>query len=332
MLILEAQLTEDMRWIVRRSDPAFVDLASLSGLSLLNPLIYPSVSGEIPTSASRFRFGSIVGDSILIETNALVFLSTASETGETDGVMRVLDKCSELVRCLRQVSKQMELARALPAGIDIGREIDKANLASPRFPEIAADSKIWVSNYELSTAVSISHVQQADALILAGGPELHKSVLSDAVLAFLDRDDWRTVLYAALSLEIISETKLRHSASDQRRGRKGETTVERLLHRRPLEAIGRSLKEENPHLFREAEHLYRTRNQIVHEGGTVSKPDSFSLDGPGAWQALQCANNVFKWWGEDDDYLPVAGHVVGLVPVGYTPDLRKYPQALPRHY
>ena len=157
-------------------------------------------------------------------------------------------------------------------------------------------------------------------------------VLLDAVLAFLDRDDRRTILYATMAIEIIAKTKLHAANQPTQRVPRGQQSIEWLLHHRSLVVLGRSLQHDQPRLYQLAQRVYRTRNQIVHEGSSLGAANVLPEDGEGAFYALECASAIFAWYGEPGEYVPTSGFVAAQVPIGHVLDPRRFPYLLPRTY
>ncbi len=105
----------------------------------------------------------------------------------------------------------------------------------------------------------MNHVKQADSYVVNGYFPVHSMTLLDAILAFLDRDDRRAIIYAAMSVELIAEKKIYEAGKPKTKGRLRESTVERPLHRQSLKVIGRPLRQDNLPLYEMVEKLYRTR-------------------------------------------------------------------------
>ncbi len=330
MHVIEAHLSGLMEWRIHRDDAPCIPLQSLVGWSLINPLLYPELASNI--SVTPYWTIALHNDAVLLKTNAMLF--TFPGTNE-EAFKALLFYFPDFLPHLRLVSKQMDLAKIQYGGGPITP--GKKTLPELHFPDPVPDSSIWMQNYRLQSAITKDHIEQADSNIVNGYLPIPRMVLLDAVLAFLDRDDRRAVLYAAMAVEILSEKKLDEAGIPNRRGRPGESTIEKRLHRQAQEAFGRSLKVENPKLYQLAEKLYRTRNKIVHEG-TIPKTDEFfqidsiesRMVGNEVCAALICACDVFAWFGEKDDYMPTRGFQAVQVPVGAHPIETVYPTLLPR--
>lgn len=332
MHIIEAHLSGPMEWRIHRDDPPSIPLQSLAGWSLINPLLYPELLSGM--SVTPYWTVALYNDAVLLKTNALLF--TYPETIEDNNAHSALFYyLQDLLPHLRSTSKQMGLARIQGGGSGITP--GEKTLPELRFPEPEPNSSNYIQNYRLQIALTKAYVEQADSNIVSGHFPIHRMVLLDAILAFLDRDDRRAVLYAAMAVEILSEKKIDEAGIPNGRGRSGESTIEKRLHRQALQAFGRSLKDENPTLYQQAEKLYRTRNKIVHEGVIPKTDQFFQIDsiesrttGNEICPALICACDVFAWLGEKDEYMPPRGGQVVQVPVGAHPLETVYPTPLPR--
>jgi hypothetical protein len=63
---------------------------------------------------------------------------------------------------------------------------------------------------------------------------------------------------------------------------------------------GSLLDHDNDHLFKEAQALYETRSNLVHEAVSPVSPDDgnkcMPLTREGTRRALTCAVEIFEWW------------------------------------
>ncbi|HUY79500.1 MAG TPA: hypothetical protein VMV29_22205 [Ktedonobacterales bacterium] len=330
MKIVTAELTENLRWCIARENPRMYALRSLPGYLLINPLVYPMILGQEGRN-SRFRFGCVVENAVLLSTNLLCFKVNLADESSQDPFAPLRDFVPLFLAHLRYCSKQSELSRAIFAGSDCMTY--RTEVPAPVFPQIEPDSSDMVSNAELATAISWKHIEQADVAYLAGSPPLYGDVLLDAVQAFLERDDRRVILYSTMSIEIVAKAKLQLARGPRRKQQDDGSTVEMLLDRLPQQVFGRSLRSDLPILFQQAKCLYRTRNGLVHEGRWPTGVDVLSgTNGEGAFRAIECAEAVFQWFGESKQYFPPMGYVEAQVPEGYYVDVRDYPHALPRRF
>jgi hypothetical protein len=227
----------------------------------------------------------------------------------------------DFLSSLRLVSKQVELARIHYGGHTLSAQ--EKTLPDLHFPDPAPNNSFYISNYRLQIAITMKQVKQADSNVVNGYFPVHRMILLDAILAFLDRDDRRAIIYTAISVELISEKKIYEAGKPRGKGPPRESTVERLLHRQSLEVLGQSLLQDNPPLYQMIEKLYRTRNKLVHGGRLPDSDEFFQIDsiearalGKDALFAIRYTNEVFKWFGEEDDFIPMPGHIIVSLPMG----------------
>jgi hypothetical protein len=331
MQVLEVSLTGLVEWNIHKSDPPFIPLESLPGWSLINPLFYPELVSD--TNHSPYWTEALYNDAVLLKTNAV--LLTNHQTIDSDTRIFLGSYFPDFLSSLHLVSKQAELARIHYGGDFLSAE-EKA-VPELHFPDPASNNSFSISNYRLQTAITMKHVKQADSNIVNGYFPVHAMMLLGAILAFLDRDDRRAIIYAAMAVELIAERKIYEAGKPKRKGPSGESTVKRLLHRQALEVLGRSVLQDNPPLYQMIEKLYRTRNRLVHGGHMPASDEFFQIDsiearvlGKDALFAIRYANEVFKWFGEEDDFIPKPGHTIVPFPLGGHHVLSPFPMLLPR--
>ncbi len=331
MQILEVSLSGLIEWNIHKSDPPFISLESLPGWSLINPLLYPELLSE--NNQSPFWMEALYNDEVLLKTNTV--LLTNHQTIDINTLTFLFSYFPDFLSSLRLASKQVELARIHYGGCSLSPQ--EKTLPDLHFPDPVPNNSLYISSYRLQTAVTMNHIKQADSNIVKGYFPVHGMMLLDAILAFLDRDDRRTIIYAAMSVELISEKKIHESGKPKRKGRQGESTVERLLHRQSLEVLGKSLLQDNPSLYQMIEKLYRTRNKLVHGGQLPTSDEFFQIEsieakvmGKEALFVIRYANEVFKWFGEEDDFIPKPRHIEVLFPMGGQFVLSPFPTPLPR--
>lgn len=330
MRVVELVMTDSVRWRIRRDDPAFLALQTLPGWRFINPLSLPLLSRDVQSGGGRYRLEGIVDDSIVIETNMLLLGGPDENVPSETVTLLMQDIVPQLLSHLRYQSKQTSIVRAHLGGAHVGP--DPLSVPAPMFPSAKPGESLWMHNYDLNTAITWEQLSQANQAMAFGAPPLFADVLLDAVLAFLDRDDRRTILYATMAIEIIAKTKLHAADQPTPRVPNRQQSIEWLLHERSQAVLGRSLQRDQPRVYQLAQRVYRTRNQLVHEGMSLASSDTLPADGEGAFYALECADATFSWFGEQGNYLPSHGHVVAEVPVGYVLDIGRFPYMLPRAY
>ncbi len=331
MHVLEVSLSGLADWSIHKSDSPSIPLESLPGWSLINPLLYPELLSE--SNPTTFWMEALYNNAVLLKTNAV--LLTTQQTVDNDAHRLLSTYFPDFLISLRLVSKQVELGRILYGGHHYSGQ--EKMLPELHFPDPVPNNSKTMSNYHLQTAITMKHVKQADSDMIHNYFPVHSMILLDAILAFIDRDDRRTIIYSAMSIEVIAEKKLEKAGKPKRKGSSGRSTVERLLHNQSLEVLGRSLRQDNPSLYQMIEKLYRTRNKLVHEGRVLISDDFFQIDsieakvlGKEALFAIRCANEVFKWFGEEADFVPIPGRVEVSFPIGGHNVFPPFPVPLPR--
>lgn len=162
--------------------------------------------------------------------------------------------------------------------------------------------------------------------------EIFSNLLVNAIRSYIDGDYKSAILYSAISIEIVASIKmdeeyevLLHNEDTNvlrlvtvtiQQGKtvksdpiylrlKGISDFKLVLHELPIYIFKRSLLEEDGRLYETANRLHKTRNNIVHQGDnpTTPKPNScIPINRLGALEAINCAINVFKWFGVPDTY------------------------------
>lgn len=304
MRIIEIEFNEDIRWRIDQSDPCLLNLQSLPGWAFINPLVYPSILSQMVLPA-HYHLGLVVNGALLIETNALCFQLTSPHLSDQEIYRNSDEFAPQFLAHLGYQSKQAKISHAIYGGAALS--LNLADVPDVIFPLLRAGESSHVINIDCVTAVQWIHVEHADKGIVAGDPPLYAGVLLDAAEAYLARDDRRTVLYAAMAVEMIARAKVGLPPK-----RNKGSNFQQLLGDLPLKTLGRSLEVEKPILYAQAEHLYRTRNGLVHEGkwpsDSTALPEGFA--GEGAFRALECAQEVFHWFGEPGEYCPPTPGVI----------------------
>lgn len=335
MQVLETTLSGLVEWHIHKSDPPIIPLDSLPGWLLINPLLYPELASG--NNHSPYWMEALHNDAVILKTNAIFMATHESIDQSIDNYMGQFDFAffPDFLSSLRLVSKQVELARIHYGGASWTAQ--EKTFPDIHFPDPAPNNSLSMSNYRLQTAITMKHIKQADSNVVNGYFPVNAMMLLDAVLAFLDRDDRRAIIYAAMSIKLIAERKIYEAGKPNGKRPPRESTVERLLHRQSFEALGRSLRQENLPLYQMIEKLYRTRNKLVHEGRVPVSDEVFQIDsiearalGKDALFAIRCANEVFKWFGENDNFIPKPGHIVVSFPLRGQHVLTPFPVPLPR--
>jgi hypothetical protein len=315
MKLVTLMLAGVMRWNVRPNDPAEVTLASLGGCRLVNPLIFAPEGDILPIAADCCH---------LLTQNLTFVLSEVADAQEI-----VNEKHPEFLRTLRIVAKQA----AMPTEALGFQSSERDQLPSFKYPKTLNMKGTLFGKYRVDTAATMEHVSKTDQLGLKPNIPVCHEILLDALQACEQRDEREAILYAAIAVEALARTALEIEyqkvvAAAQPPAhtnvmefpQAGGVTVRkdpvyallaegdhfaRLLHEVPAYLLRRSLLRDDPALYRRAVNLYRTRNRLSH--GQVIEPgdaDLLVIDSEGAFEGLETAIAVFRWFGSDGYMLP----------------------------
>jgi len=246
-------------------------------------------------------------------------------------IKKYFEYISRLLRNLRYVSKQFDLPKISDITYISFDETQDESMALS-FPKTKANAKVFFPSYRVDTAATWQDFEAACSQLLEFIPPVYDSILLDAVAALFDGDYRQAILYSAMSVECLAAIKLdevyksaiakdtadptlRIASFKQARGKTiqkdpiyaylsyEKKDFTRLLHEIPLYLLKRSLLLEDERLYQVAKKLYLTRNKIVHLGEAPDEGDAyFSLNRSGAVGALECAIEVFDWFGETRKY------------------------------
>jgi hypothetical protein len=116
-------------------------------------------------------------------------------------------------------------------------------------------------------------------LLLADAQETLAGTGSESVLAASRRDVRRAVLLAAIASEVKIKRTLREKTPEHRKAlidvlltnyREVDIAIAQLPHKAMKAAVGRSLRDHAPDLFKAVVQLFTARNQIAHYGNDPS--------------------------------------------------------------
>jgi hypothetical protein len=153
----------------------------------------------------------------------------------------------------------------------------------------------------------------------------YERLMLEAIRAASEVDCDLAILYSALAVETVAGARLDeeysrllamtpwppHIRAIERRDKNGNTIIEDpefkklrskrvfrvKFHELPLYVLRRSLRNEDPDLFKKVLSLHRTRNSIVHTGWPSEDPEAIPVHVLGVKEALECAVDVFSWFG-----------------------------------
>lgn len=309
MIVGNASVDRPIHWLVEHSQPATVALRSLPGWQFVHPLIriYPRLGADQITP---------------LEDGAVhVACQTISFIVSSEDHQALRNGAEAFLRYLRLATKQA----GLPTDVALTGFSTPESLPELDAPKEASGA---VLRPDLrATAVTLGHVSSAEFDLGFQAP-VHATMLLDAIDASYRDDHRAAILYAAIAIEVLANTRideefeaLRIRVPDpahlriikasgsgptqvrtdpiykllRKRARRSFRT---LLYELPLYVLGRSLCTDDAALYNETLKLYETRNQISHRG--IEDPSSgvLSVDRAGASTAVSCATRVFTWFGE----------------------------------
>lgn len=197
------------------------------------------------------------------------------------------------------------------------------------YPE-PSEKRAAIRKQTIETAATFSDLKRADDFGIENSPEVFHSLLFDAVDAASIEDFRKALLYCAMAIETIANTKLDEKyqslVSDspdsiphrihefevgggeiQRKDPvfkliQQNSSFPSLLHEQPLYLFENSLLIDNESVYQNAVKLYRTRNKIVHAGEPPEEGNYFGYSIEDTRLAIQTCLNVFEWYGESEEY------------------------------
>ena len=330
MNVLRVIFPKTNYWKIGRDDPPIFELKSFAGWSIINPLVYPEFSSSSEHFPIQTRLIAMIGDAtVLAETNGIILAVSALYIDSDFNPEQFAEYLNIFLEHLRHASKQTDIARQF---IALSLETRPIEFSHMLFPIAAQESKSHVKRYIVRTSIAWEHVKVADTTLINNNLPVYGTLLLDSILAYMESDYRRAILYAALSAETVATTKLeevynRFLQEKDPEGtirlvsfsRKKETIVKdpvykflfdkggftQLIHELPLYLFRRSLFIENEQLYQKAEKLYHTRNKIAHRGevSTGRETSHFGINNAGAKAAIMCAIDLFKWFEVQDTYL-----------------------------
>lgn len=349
MKIYAISLVGDIYWRIHRSDPLILNLESLPGCFIINPLIYSEV--ELASKTFSFKRVVVVNGAIIVSTGGFI-LGTSLEEFDSTSIPFSIEKASSDVSDLlstyverfssnlRQTSKQV----TIPTSWSVIASGELLELPELNFTE-AKRSKVSIPRYTLDTAVTWENLTDADLDFLASKSFVYERLLLDAIHAYKDKDYRRSLLYTAISVETLAATKLdeaydlitqKGDADNVLRlvafSQKGGTLITKdpvyellrnrskfleLLHEISLYIFGKSLLVDNETLYQKATKLYRTRNKIAHLGEPhAENQTTFAMTEEDALEAVECAMNIFQWFEVSTHFpIPKLSFVTGYSPL-----------------
>jgi hypothetical protein len=311
---------DPIAWAVRREDPVQIPLDNPPGWSLLHP---SAAVGDVFMEPYGTSYVPQLEDGRWLLTNhQLAFILPEAVSSEELGKV-----AESLLRRLRHVTKQVTLT--LDLVMTVSREVDA--LPQLEFPGETGYCPDRIRDHFIDTPVTVEAVQQAGGLSIDFNAPTYEILLMDAFAALL-REDYRTaILYAAIAVETlagalceeeherlfkanprsdtiraistISAGGLAEEVDPIYRHLRHSRSFRVLISELPLYVFRRSILHENHGLYQRALRLYCTRNNLAHQGQLAAGADVFPITHAGAIQALECAVEVFGWFGSPGRYL-----------------------------
>jgi len=259
--------------------------------------------------------------------NGELWVRTAVLTLRPTGLAEPEQAASEFalaktLQALRYLTRQFALPERYSAW-----SVGSAPEDRPSLPEEQDARGLNLRDYFLPTAITEKHLDQLALLVPGFSPPASVLVMLDALLAAVDQDFRKALLYSAIAVESLASTTLAEAydhvlatndkrcrvveipVSGGRNARKdpiyeslGEDNFSRMLHERPLYLLGRSLSLEDPATFTKALKLYKTRNKLAHVGEVPLSAEAFEVSEEGARAGLQTATQVLNWLGDSGPY------------------------------
>jgi len=148
---------------------------------------------------------------------------------------------------------------------------------------------------------SVTWTQIIGGLMEGQEPNLPRSLLVDAEESLRTERLREAILHLAVSCEVATNDYLRKTGRlnlsiKQIRKEKSSFAV-KYLDKIPAKLAGRSLRHDNPKAFDLIEKLYRTRNNIVHEGRCYYKESGLDIrvDDELAAEFLRATETALEW-------------------------------------
>ena len=328
MSILSMALTKSMYWKISKNDPPYTELESMKGWSVINPLCYPELIRLGGRSTIRIRqMGMIDDTTVLVKTEGILFMVPFLSATDNSWTNPVVEYTNAFFKHLRHATKQADIARDI---IEMSVGTDLLSVPPVIFPIPTQIQGIFIKAYIVDTAITWQSIKIADATLSNDTLPVFGTLLLDAILAFMENDYRRSILYAAIAAETMASTVLEETyeaflkngdptgtirllALPPKGGIKdpiyeylsSKSDFVQLIHQLPLYLLRRSLLVEDERLYQNARKLYATRNKIVHRG-ELSNDENLSSYLPisevGAREAIECTVGLFRWFGVPEEY------------------------------
>lgn len=310
-------LRNEVRWILKASDPAIIEFPPSSpfdGWALLTPLVVPSnVIGR------GLSYVALTSDRFLISSDRIDF---RVDTADKDAVWAVAQR---ILRWLRFITGQPQLGRDI-IGHSLQPDADNELVPLPTEFQKLADPVRHVEFSALSFDLMRAAIRSNPSFLVP----IYSEVLLDAIESSFVSDERKAILYSAISVEVMAATRIQEifeGASsigntdfrviripqaggialekdpvfDELR-RNSERNFKLLLSALPLYVQRRSMLTEDQELYKELVLLHTTRNNLVHSAN-LERGECIPLNHVGMRRAVDAAIAAFRWFGAAGRYV-----------------------------
>jgi len=341
MRAIEIILKGKIWWRVPLSMTVSPTITALGGWCIASPLAANNTNGMIGSisiainahTPADIPLPELPDGTVLISTDHLVLTSDDS-TDVLEDTVEVAQCVVRYLNALRVISQQPELPRSVICMSSI-MKLDSINQPNGNL-NTTRDSR--VQKYIADSGLTLQHILDADNAIMCDSVPVHGELANDAAEAIIRTNYRSAIIFAAAAIESCAgsvldreydkllnssvssgeyrcvtvkvnqkETITKDPVYDALRNSTGDSGSHflTLLHECPLYLLKRSLKYDDPEVYRQAHALYRTRNNLAHTGTTdVNKSGLLDVDYDGAMIALTVANAVLAWFGEKGTSIP----------------------------
>lgn len=319
-------------WKYHETVNKYFDIPSLDEGQLVHPVYYYNqIRDRIGRQENKFNFnfGPDGKTYKLIATNILGFKVPFNDSGDVPEFTEYI--LEPLFQSLKYVSGDSKIHTTRPicrsAGIITLKE-DSLKLPKS-IPELSSSH---VRHLNPETAISEDVLKALANLSKEFIPPIYCDLIHDAINAFYNSDYMKSVLYAAIAVEVMAsnvldqkfdqlkETSNNHSKFRIRTVYGGDTTHKKddiyesltklsnrgtfkhLLHTVPLYVTGNSLRIDKKSVYDSMLELYELRNRIMHKG----KPDELRKNSLSTYELcfkkLNDAIKTFHWFDANGKY------------------------------
>jgi hypothetical protein len=330
MKILSVKFSKFIYWRIRKDDALSYELKSIAGWSILNPLVYFEIAPSSEFFPIQTRLIGMADDkTVLAQIDGLMFVAPPLANPDNFNSEQFAEYLNTFIEHLRHASKQADIARDVLA---MSFDIELPELPTITFPVASKEQTTAIRYYIAITSITWENIKAADTTLVNKSLPVFYTLLLDAILAYMEHDYRRAILYAAISAETVANIrldeaydKILHEGDPQQTIRlitipqkkesivkdpiyeylSNKTDFKQLIHERPLYLFRRSLLIENEQLYQAANKLYRTRNKIVHRGelSPGEETSHLEINDGGAKEAIECVINLFKWFEVSETYV-----------------------------